>query len=338
MLNSPRTALATMSDRRSTERRSIGDTGIEVTPVALGCWPIAGMTSLEVNDKDSLATLHAAMDSGINFFDTAYCYGPDGESERLISQALGHRRDEVVIATKCGIHWDAAGERVIDGRPKTLRRECEESLRRLNTDWVELLYLHAPDPSTPVSESAGALKELMDEGKTRCVGVSNFDVGQLEEFHGACPISAHQPPYNMLQRQIEQDTLPWCREHDVAVIIYWPLMKGLLAGRLPRDYVFQPGDGRAKYPMFQGEEWQKNQDFLDRLREIADEIGKTVAQVVVNWTIHQSGITAALCGAKRAYQIEETAGAMGWKLTDDQLARINQALVERGTPIVKPAV
>ena len=320
------------------EYRPLADTDILVSPVSLGCWPIAGMTSLDVNDTDSLATLEAAVANGVNFLDTAYCYGANGESERLIARALGHRRDEIVIATKGGIHWDAEGKQVLDGRPDTLRRECEESLKRLQTDRVELLYLHGPDPATPVAESAGALKELMEEGKTRCIGVSNLQIEQLEEFHAVCPIAAFQPPYNMLQRQIEKDTLPWCREHGVSVMVYWPLLKGLLAGKLPRDHVFQPRDGRAKYPMFQGDEWHKNQDFVDRLREIAQEVGKTVSQVVVNWTVHQPGITAALCGAKRAHQIEETAGAMGWKLDADQLAKIDTALEERGEPVAKSPV
>ncbi len=320
------------------EYRRLADTDIMISPVSLGCWPIAGMTSLNVNDADSLATLVAAIELGVNFLDTAYCYGANGESERLIVRALGHRRDEVVIATKGGIHWGADGKQALDGRPDTLRRQCEESLRRLETDRVELLYLHGPDPATPVAESASALKKLMDEGKARCIGVSNLSLGQLEEFHAVCPIAAFQPPYSMLQRQIEKDTLPWCREHGVSVMAYWPLLKGLLAGKLPRDFVFQPNDGRAKYPMFQGDEWQKNQDFVDRLREISEEIGKTVSQVVINWTIHQPGITAALCGAKRADQIEETAGAMGWKLDTEQLARIDAALEERGTPVAKSAV
>jgi aryl-alcohol dehydrogenase-like predicted oxidoreductase len=142
----------------------------------------------------------------------------------------------------------------------------------------------------------------------------------------------------MLQRQIESEIVPWCIEHGVSVFVYWPLLKGLLAGKLSRDHVFDSRDGRAKYPMFQGDEWEKNQDFVDDLREIASEIGKTVAQLVVNWTIHQPGITAALCGAKRPYQIEETAGALGWQLSDEQRRLIDQALQRRGIGNTRPAV
>ena len=318
--------------------RRLGDTGIQVSAVAMGCWPIAGVTSLDVNEADSLATLQAALDHGVNFFDTAYFYGRDGESERLIARALGHRREEIVIATKGGIHWDSQGRRVLDARPEALRRECDESLRRLDTDRVDLLYLHAPDPNTSLADSAGALRELRAAGKARNVGVSNLTLAQLEAFHAVCPVAAFQPAYNMLQRQIEQDTLAWCRQHGVAVIVYWPLLKGLLAGQLPRDHVFQPGDGRAKYVMFQGDEWHKNQDFVDRLRDIARDIGKTVAQLVINWTIHQSGITAALCGAKRPHQIIETAGAMGWQLDAPTRQRIEAALAARGEPAIQPAV
>jgi aryl-alcohol dehydrogenase-like predicted oxidoreductase len=296
------------------------------------------MTSLDVNEADSLATIHAALDAGINFLDTAYAYGPVGESERLIARAIAGRRGDVVIATKCGIEWDARGQRVIDGRPATLRRQCEESLRRLATDCVELLYLHAPDPNTPLAESAGELRRLMEEGKARSIGVSNVSAAQLAEFHAVCPVSAVQPPYNILQREIERDVVPWCRERGIAICVYWPLLKGLLAGKLPRDHVFLPGDGRAKYPMFQGDEWRRNQDFLDDLRAIAADVGKTVAQVVVNWTIHQPGITASLCGAKRPDQIRETAGALGWRLSAQQLARIDAALARRGTPLVRSAV
>jgi aryl-alcohol dehydrogenase-like predicted oxidoreductase len=320
------------------ELRPLGRTNLRVSPVALGCWPIAGMTSLDVNEADSLATLQAALDAGINFLDTAYAYGTNGESERLIARVVADRREEVVIATKGGIAWSEGGSRVIDCRPETLVRQCDESLTRLDTDYVDLLYLHAPDPATPLAESAAALRGLLDRGKTRAVGVSNLSLAQLEEFAAVCPIAAFQPPYNMLQRDIEHDTLPWCRERGIAVCVYWPLMKGLLSGKLDRDFQFRPGDGRAKYPMFQGAEWQKNQDFLDALRSIARDTGKTVAQLVINWTIHQPGITAALCGAKRPEQIRETAGAMGWQLSESDIEKISAALKRRGTAKTRSAV
>ena len=319
------------------ELRTIGRTDIRVTPVAMGCWPITGISSIDVNETSSLATLEAALDAGINFFDTAYCYGYEGESERMIARALGHRRDEIVIATKAGLHWKQH-EQQWDARPQTIRRECDESLRRLNTDRVELYYLHAPDPNTPVAETAGAFRELMEAGKILSAGVSNFTVELLEAFHAVCPVSACQPHYNMLQREIEADVLPWCVDHGVSLMVYWPLMKGLLAGKLPRDHVFDPKDGRAKYPMFQGDEWQKNQDFLDRLRPIAEETDSTLAQVVINWTIQRPGITVALCGAKRPEQIRDNAAAMTWKLTPQQITRIDQAITDRGPCVSRGAV
>lgn len=318
-------------------RREIASTGIMVTPIAMGCWPIAGVTSVDVTEAASLATLQAAVDSGINFFDTAYCYGYDGESETLIARALASRRDQIVIASKGGIHWNNRVQQK-DGSPETLRRQCEESLRRLQTDRIDLYYLHAPDPGTPLADSAAALKGLLDAGKILSVGVSNFSVEQLTEFHAICPISAFQPHYNMLQREIEVSQLPWCLEHGVSVMVYWPLLKGLLAGKLPRDYQFDPKDGRRKYPMFSGDEWQKNQDFLDQLRPIANETGATLAQVVLNWTIQQPGITAALCGAKRPDQIIDNAAAMTWQLTRDQLDRIDTAIAARGTAVSRAAV
>ncbi len=322
---------------RNAVQRPLGNSGIEVTPVAMGCWPITGITSLNVTVEQSEATLQAAFDAGINFFDTAYCYGFEGESERMIGRVLGDHRDEIVIATKGGLHWED-GKTVHDGCAETLLRECEESLQRLGTDRVELYYLHAPDPDVPISESAGAIRQLIDSGKVLAAGLSNATREQLAEFHDVCPLAAYQPHYNMLQREIEESQLPWCREHNVAAAVYWPLLKGLLAGKLARDHVFATGDGRAKYPMFQGEEWQRNQDFVDRLREIADGLGRTVADVVINWTIQQPGITTALCGAKRPEQIADTAQAMSWQLSADDLAAVNQVLEERGQPVSRGAV
>ena len=186
-------------------------------------------------------------------------------------------------------------------------------MQRLGTDRVELLYLHTPDPSVPIAESAAALRKLLEEGKARAIGASNVTLAQLEEFATVCPLAAYQPPYNMLQRQIEADTIPWCRRQGVAVLVYWPLLKGLLAGKLRRDQTF-PNDSRRKYPMFQDDEYQKN---LDLVREpslkIAAASGYSVAELAINWTIHRPGVTAALCGAKRPEQLRETAAAADWK-------------------------
>jgi aryl-alcohol dehydrogenase-like predicted oxidoreductase len=315
-------------------RRPLGNSGLSVSPVALGCWPIAGVTTLDANEADSIDTIRECFDLGINHLDTAHVYGPHGESEVLIGRALAGRRDEMVIATKCGIHYEE-GQMVTDARPQRLRFECEESLRRLGTDRVELLYLHAPDERVPIAESAGALRELLEAGKTRAVGASNCSLEQLQAFQAVCPLAAVQLPYNMLQRDIEQRTIPWCGEQVIAVTVYWPLMKGLLAGRLPRDHQFHERDSRRNYPMYQGDEWQKNQDFVDRLREAAALSGHTVAQLVINWTIYQPGITAALCGAKRRWQIEELSGAMGWRMSAEQLTIIDDAIAARGKAAAK---
>lgn len=308
--------------------RPLSGTGIVVSEVALGCWPIAGLTSPGTSDSNSLATIEACFDLGINHLDTAYCYGDNGESERLIARAVEGRRDAMVIATKGGQHR-AGGKLCVDGSPAALRRECEESLCRLRTDYVDLYYLHQPDPSIPIDESAGALRQLLQEGKIRAVGVSNVSLAQLEAFAAVCLPAAVQLPYNMLLREIEADLLPWCRRHGVAVMAYWPLMKGLLTGRIAREQVFGPDDSRRNYRQFQPPERQKNHDLVDRLARIAETCGHTVAELVVRWTLDQPGITSTLCGAKRPEQIRETAGGALWRLSPDQRAKIDDALAER---------
>ena len=303
----------------------------------MGCWPVTGITSVDVTRERSEATIRAAFDAGINFFDTAYMYGYDGESEKMIGDVLKDVRNEIVIATKCGLHCKNKVS-VSDASPERIIAECDESLRRLNTDRVELYYLHAPDPQVPVAESAGAILELMQAGKVLAAGLSNGSVDELAEFHAVCPLSAYQPHYNMLQREIEDSQLPWCIENSVSTMVYLPLMKGLLAGKLARDHQFDPKDGRQKYPMFQGDEWKKNHDFIDRLREIADSLGRSLPELVVNWTIQRPGITSALCGAKRPEQIVETANALTWQLSAEVLNEIDQAIADRGPTVSRGAV
>lgn len=315
-----------MHDLVNFELRKLGQTDLFVSPVAMGCWPIAGMTSLDVNEADSLKTLHAALESGINFLDTAHCYGADGNSERLVGKAIRDRRDQVVVATKGGIHWDQEQVRHYDGSPARIIQECELSLTRMGIDVIDLYYMHAPDPCVPVAESAIAFAKLLQSGKIRAVGASNFAVDQLEQFHAVCPLTAVQPPYNMLQTEIERDVLPWCLDRQISVVTYWPLMKGLLAGKIRRGHQFDPRDKRLTYDIFQGAKFEQAQRLLDLLDQIAAELDRSVAQVVVNWTYHRPGILSALCGAKRDWQIIETAGALGWCLSESQTRRINEFL------------
>ena len=309
-----------------TDHRQIGTTGIYVSPVAFGSWPIAGMTSLEVNEADSLKTIQAAIDSGINFIDTAHCYGANGESEKLIGRAIAHNREQLVIASKGGIHWDRDVIRHYDGRPKTLIAQCEQSLDRMKLDTIDLYYLHAPDPKVSVCDSATAFNTLIESGKIRAVGVSNLSLTEMKAFHTVCPISAIQPPFNMLQQETYSEVIPWCLDHHVSIINYWPLMKGLLAGKIRRGHQFAAEDKRLTYPIFQGQPFESAQKLLDGLDKIADKTGHSVAQVVINWTMNRPGITSSLCGGKRAWQIRETAGAMGWQLETDCLNEISQLI------------
>ena len=320
---------------------------MHVSPVAMGCWPIAGVTTLGVNAEDSRATVTAALDAGINHFDTAHAYGYRGESETILGEVLGpliaaEGRRRVVVATKVGLVWGerrgggGSGKRpqFKDGRPETIAAQCEESLSRLHLDAVDLLYLHAPDPKVPLAETAGAMRRLVDAGKARAAGVSNFTTEQqYRQFAAECPFAADQQPYNMLQTGIEADRVFWARRHGrpkVMIATYWPLMKGLLAGRLTRDHVFATGDTRQTYTVFQEPEWSKTHELLDRLREIAAGLDATLAQLVIAWTIARPAVTAALCGAKRPGQIAETAAAMRLELPPDVTSQIDQAIAARG--------
>ncbi len=308
----------------------LGKSELQVSRIGLGLWPIAGMTTLDVNEHDSLDTIRAALALGINFFDTAHCYGADGVSERLLGQALKDCRDHAVVATKCGVHWDQNLARVNDASPERLRFEFEESLRRLKMDYVDLLYLHSPDRVTPIEQSAATMAEFLKSGTTKTVGLSNASLDETERFHSVCPIAAVQPRYNMFQREIEADLVPWCQERGIAIVGYWPLMKGLLSGKIRRGHQFDPKDKRLTYPIFQSPQWDRAQDLIDDLHQIAEEMGVTIAQLVVAWTIAQPGITATLCGAKRAWQIEETGAALQICLSAEVLERIDSAILKSG--------
>ncbi len=317
-----------MSMDRTETFSILGNEALRVSSVGLGCWPMAGITSVGVTDEHSLATIQAALDAGINFFDTAYAYGYEGQSDRILSHALRGRRDRVVLASKVGMFWDANKQRVYDGRPETLLKHAQEVLRRLDVEYVDLMYLHAVDPLVTIEKSAEAIAEIVRRGWARWAGVSNVDLDQARRFHTVCPVIAMQPPFNMLQQQSVSALRDFCREHTIGLVCYWVLMKGLLAGHLNRDHQFDPRDRRLSYEIFRGELWKRNQDFLDHLRAIAQRNDCTVSQLVVAWTLQQPVITVALCGAKRPEQIVETAAAMHLKLAPEIFQEIDQRISE----------
>ena len=293
-----------------TEERRLGQSEQCVAPVALGCWPLAGVASAPLADADAAAVIDAALDAGVNHLDTAHAYGRSGESERLIARTIRERRRQVVLATKVGVYWDGDGALRRTGRPDLLRRHFVESLRRLGVDDVDLLYFHAAADDAPLAESAGFFREVLAEGKTRAAGVSNLSVEQMETFAAECPFVACQVRYNWLQREIEADVLPWCRARRVSVVAYEPLALGLLTGKFTRDHVFAERDWRRQSPLFTGDAWTRNLAEVERLRGFAAARGCSVAQLAVAWTISRPGVAAALCGAKRPEQIRETAHAM----------------------------
>lgn len=311
---------------KTSPRRQLGTSDLWVSPVGFGCWPIAGVSSLGVNDVDSLATLSAALDAGINFFDTAFSYGYEGEADKLLAQVIRERPGEMIVASKVGSHYDAQRRWTVDGRPATLLANAKLGCARLGVEQVDVIYLHQVDPQVPLAESAGGISQIIQQGWARYAGVSNVDAMQLQQFQKECPVVVVQPPYNMLQPEHVVAIVDECREQNIAIACYWVLMKGLLAGKLGRDHEFDPADRRLSYPIFQGEAWQRAQDLLDQLHRLANPLECTVAQLVIAWTLAQPGITVALCGAKRAEQITETAGAMHLSLPKDVMDQIDSWL------------
>jgi aryl-alcohol dehydrogenase-like predicted oxidoreductase len=302
---------------------ALGNSELRVSRIGLGCWPMSGISSIGINDADSVATIHAALDCGINFFDTAYSYGYDGRSDHVLRTALRNKRSQAVIAHKVGMSWDADRKRVIDGRPSNLLQQARECLQRLNVDYVDVMYLHTPDVNVPIEESAGAISEICNLGMARYAGVSNVNSVQALQFISVCPVVAIQPYFNMFQQDAVNDLFHVAQTNNITLVCYWVLMKGLLSGKLLRDHVFAPDDRRLTYPVFQGQEWQRAQDLLDRLRLLSNELHCTVAQLVTAWSLKVPGVGVALLGAKRPDQMMESAQALHVHLSDDVVQTIS---------------
>ncbi len=328
------------------EYRRLGTSELEVSRVIFGAWAVGGWFWGGTDDEQAVAAIHRAIQLGINTIDTAPMYG-FGHSERIVGQAIKGRRDEVVLATKCGMVWDRQeGQRFFEteddkGNPclvyrnlkkDSILREIDLSLERLGVDCIDLYQCHWPDSTTPPKETMAALSRLLEEGKIRAIGLSNFTAEMIEECRRYGPVHSDQPPYSMLSRGIEGDVLPYCAANGVSVIVYSPLQQGLLTGKVTMDRKFAKGDQRRSKAWFKPHNRRRMLEFLDTIRPIAGAHGKSLAQLAINWCLCQEGVTATIVGARRADQVEENAGGAGWKLTADEMAQINGLLEELGGP------
>lgn len=310
-------------------RRQLGSSDLWVSPVALGCWPMSGVSSLGIQPSQCVEAIECALQLGVNHFDTAYSYGKEGESDRLLKQVLSGRWDQVVVASKVGSHYDRQGNRRLDASPARLTADAEEIRQRLGLDRIDLMYLHAPDGRTPVERSAEALARLQQKGTIRWIGVSNTSPEETLAFASIAPIVVHQPPFNMLQQESLQSLRPALRRLQVGAAVYWPLMKGLLAGAIRSLEQLDPADRRLSYPMFQGEQWTLNRQFIERLDGLAREADTTIIRLVVGWTMAQPDVATVLCGARNAEQIAQATQAMVEPLPADLLERVERLVAER---------
>ena len=313
----------------------LGQSGIEASVVAFGAWAVGGWWWGGADDSESIGAIRKALDLGITFIDTAPAYGL-GHSEEVVGRAIKGRRDEVVLATKCGLVWHTdRGNHFFDETGKSVRRylgaesiryEVEQSLRRLQTDVIDLYQTHWQDATTPIEETMGALLELKQEGKIRAIGVSNATVEQMDEYRKAGPLDADQEKYSMLERKLDETQLPYCERENIAVLAYSPLAQGLLTGKVTCDRALQEGDCRAEEAKFSIENRTRILAFLERVRPMADEHQATLAQLAIAWTLARPGLSHSLAGARSAAQVGENAKAGDIVLTPEELAQIDEAL------------
>ena len=317
------------------ERTKIPGTSLKVSAVAIGTWAIGGWMWGGTDETESVATIQAAFEHGINVVDTAPAYG-FGRSEEIVGRAIAESglRSSVIIATKVGLQWD--GGRVSRNASRArIMREVEDSLRRLRTDYIDIYQVHWPDPLITIEETADAMHQLFAQGKIRAIGVSNFSLVQMERFRRIAPLHVLQPPYNLFERGIEADILPYCRKHGIAMLGYGALCRGLLSGRMQADTTFDGDDLRRADPKFLQPRFTQYVTAVAQLDRLAQRFGKRVIQLAVRWMIDQ-GITTALWGARHPGQLEPVDEVTGWSLDASAKAEIDRILRETISDPVGP--
>lgn len=324
------------------KKRKLGSSDLEITEIAFGAWAIGGWMWGGADANDAVRAIETAIDNGMTTIDTASIYG-FGLSEELVGKAVRGKRDKTQILTKFGMSWsgnkgtyhfssrDNNGKQIdiykYAAKEKVLK-DCEDSLRRLGTDVIDLFQIHWPDASIPVSETMEALEMLVSQGKIRAGGVCNYPVDQLIEARKTFPVASDQVPFSMVKRDIEKDVIPYCLQNDMGILAYSPMQRGLLTGKIRPGHKFNEGDSRPDTPYYKEPNYSNILVLLDRIRPIADGHKVTLSQLVLNWTIQQPGITCALAGARNPQQTLENIGATDFNLTQDEISVIDKFIAE----------
>ena len=319
------------------ERRKLGKSDIEVSAVAFGAWAIGGWLWGGADSKDAVRAMEVAIDNGMTTIDTASVYG-FGLSEELTGKAVRGKRDKVEILTKFGMSWEEKeGEYYFEtkdnaGNTKYIYKhsskekvikDCDSSLKRLNTDYIDLFQIHWPDVTTPVAETMEALEMLIQLGKIRAGGVCNYSLDLMKESVKTFTLASNQVPFSMVNRKIEKDIVPFCVENNIGILAYSPLQRGLLTGKINPGYKFNEGDNRPDLPYFKEPNLSNINKILEQIQPVAERYNKTLAQVVLNWTMHRPGITCTLAGARNADQVLDNMGAADFVLSNDDTEKIN---------------
>lgn len=312
------------------QTRRLGKAGLELTTMGLGTWAIGGPWQYgwgPQEDDDSIRTILAALDGGVNWLDTAPIYGC-GHSETVVGQALGQMRQRPLVATKCGLVWNEKREKINCLDAASILRECENSLRRLGVEVIDLYQLHWPQPEAQLEEAWEAMARCVQQGKVRYLGASNVTTAHLERIAKVHPVASIQPPYSLLRRDVEKELLGYCTAHQIGMVCYSPMQKGLLSGAFSaaKMQTLPPDDHRHNDPMFKGDRLGAILAMVDALRPIAARYGKTVGQLAIAWTLRQPAVTSAIVGARTPEQIASLLPAGDWTLDADTVAEIETLL------------
>ena len=319
------------------QTKKLGYTDLQLTTVGLGAWAMGGPWLFgwgPQDDDQSIATVQSAMDEGINWIDTAPIYG-HGRSETVVGKALSQIKQKPLIATKCGLCWDENHERITRLKAESVRAECHDSLKRLGIDTIDLYQIHFYEPDEDIEEAWTEMAKLVEEGKVRYIGVSNFSVEQIKRIQKIHPVASLQPPYSMLHREVEDELLSYCGQNNIGVIVYSPMQRGLLAGKFnPERLANLPeGDHRKTNPDFQQPQFGATLELVEQLKKIAERHAGTPSQLVISWVLRRSEVTAAIVGARKPAQITETAAASDYILSPEDIEEIEKLLAERQAKI-----